>query len=85
MRIVQKYGGSSLADAQKLQTAAQRINQLARQYENDHVKRRDAGKCAVETNVIFVEMMWELEKLGDHLANIAMRTPKIQEHYVEME
>ena len=61
------------------------INQLARQYENEHVKRRDAGKCAVETNVIFVEMLWELEKLGDHLANIAMRTPKIQEHYVEME
>ena len=60
------------------------INQLARQYEKDHVKRRDAGKCAVESNVIFVEMLWELEKLGDHLANIAMRTPKIQEHYVEM-
>ena len=61
------------------------INKLARQYEKDHVQRRDAGKCAVETNVIFVEMLWELEKLGDHLANIAMRTPKIQEHYVEME
>ena len=61
------------------------INQLTRQYEKEHVKRRDAGKCAVETNVIFVEMLWELEKLGDHLANIAMRTPKIQEHYVEME
>jgi Na+/phosphate symporter len=61
------------------------INQLTRQYEKDHVQRRDSGKCAVETNVIFVEMLWELEKLGDHLANIAMRTPKIQEHYVEME
>ena len=61
------------------------INQLARQYEKDHTQRRDAGKCAVETNVIFVEMLWELEKLGDHLANIAMRTPRIQEHYVEME
>lgn len=31
MRIVQKYGGSSLADVQKLQAAAQRISQLARQ------------------------------------------------------
>ncbi len=31
MRIVQKYGGSSLASAEKLQTAAQRISQLARQ------------------------------------------------------
>ena len=60
------------------------INELARKYEKDHVQRRDSGKCAVESNVIFVEMLWELEKLGDHLANIAMRTPKIQEHYVEM-
>ncbi|MBE6982798.1 MAG: aspartate kinase [Ruminococcaceae bacterium] len=31
MRIVQKYGGSSLADIAKLQAAAQRISQLARQ------------------------------------------------------
>ena len=57
----------------------------AENHYKSNVKRRDAGKCAVETNVIFVEMLWELEKLGDHLANIAMRTPKIQEHYVEME
>ena len=31
MRIVQKYGGSSLADFDKLQIAAQRVSQLARQ------------------------------------------------------
>ena len=31
MRIVQKYGGSSLADKNKLQAAAQRVSQLARQ------------------------------------------------------
>lgn len=31
MRIVQKYGGSSLADVNKLQTAAQRVSQLTRQ------------------------------------------------------
>ena len=60
------------------------INQLARKYEKEHVKRRNNGKCSVETSVIFVEMLWELEKLGDHLANIAIRTPKIQEHYVEI-
>ena len=31
MRIVQKYGGSSLCNAQRLQAAAQRVSQLARQ------------------------------------------------------
>ena len=31
MRIVQKYGGSSLANVERLRAAAQRISQLARQ------------------------------------------------------
>ena len=31
MRIVQKYGGSSLADGERLRAAAQRVSQLARQ------------------------------------------------------
>ncbi len=34
--------------------------------------------------IIFIEMLSELEKIGDHLSNIAERTPEIQEHYFEI-
>lgn len=58
------------------------IKTLARKFEKEHVDRRNAGKCSVEASVIFVEMLWELEMIGDHLANIAVRTPSIQKHCI---
>lgn len=60
------------------------INQLTRQYEMEHVSRRNEGKCSVEGSVIFIELLWELERIGDHLANIAVRTPEIQKHYISL-
>ncbi len=59
----------------------QEINMLTKRYEQSHIERRNAGKCAVEASVIFIEMLWELERIGDHLANIAVRAPEIQKHY----
>ena len=60
------------------------INQLTKRYEQSHIERRNEGKCAVEPSVIFIEMLWELERIGDHLANIAVRAPEIQKHYFAM-
>ena len=60
------------------------INNLTRQYEMEHVSRRNEGKCSVEGSVIFIELLWELERIGDHLANIAVRTPEIQKHYISL-
>ena len=37
-----------------------------------------------EGSVIFIELLWELERIGDHLANIAVRTPEIQKHYISL-
>ena len=34
--------------------------------------------------IIFIEMLAELEKIGDNLSNIAERTPQIQEHYFDL-
>ena len=60
------------------------INNLTRQYEMEHVSRRNEGKCSVEGSVIFIELLWELERIGYHLANIAVRTPEIQKHYISL-
>ena len=59
------------------------INALTKRYEEEHVQRRNAGQCSVDANVIFIEMLWELEHIGDQLANIAQRAPEIQKHYIE--
>ena len=60
------------------------INALAKQYEQAHIQRRNEGQCPVDANVVFIEMLWELEQIGDQLANIAQRAPEIQKHYIAL-
>lgn len=52
--------------------------------EKSHVSRLSKGKCDPVVGIIFIEMLAKLEKIGDHLSNIAERTPEIQDHYFEI-
>lgn len=60
------------------------INKLVDRFEKSHVSRLSKGKCDPVVGIIFIEMLAELEKIGDHLSNIAERTPQIQKHYFEL-
>ena len=61
-----------------------KINKLTTQSEDEHIERLRKGNCNVLNSVIFIEMLGELEKVGDHLSNIAERTPEIQKHYIHL-
>jgi len=39
-----------------------------------HISRLESGTCTVQAGILFVEMLINLEKVGDHLTNIAERT-----------
>lgn len=60
------------------------INQLAKSLEDNHIKRLQQGKCTLDAGIIFIEMVGEMEKVGDHLVNIAERAPEIQKHYIKI-
>ncbi len=60
------------------------INKLAEEFEKRHVKRTRKGKCDATTGIIFIEMLAELEKIGDHFKNIAERAPEIQHHHLKL-
>ena len=60
------------------------INKLVDKFEKNHVSRLSRGKCDPVVGIIFIEMLGELEKIGDNLSNIAERTPQIQEHYFKL-
>ncbi len=61
-----------------------KINKLADKFEGSHLERLSKGKCQLANSIIFIEMLGELEKIGDHLSNIAERTPEIQKHYIKL-
>ncbi len=61
-----------------------KLNKFAEKYELAHIDRLRKGNCPLVNSVIFIEMLGELAKIGDHLCNIAERTPEIQKHYIKL-
>jgi phosphate:Na+ symporter len=47
------------------------LNQMQFDLRRNHVQRMTEGLCAPETGLIFVDLVDNVEKIGDHLANIA--------------
>jgi len=48
-----------------------RINTLRDRLKNNHVKRLEQGQCNVLSGVVFLDTISNLEKIGDHLNNVA--------------
>ncbi|MBE6369914.1 MAG: Na/Pi cotransporter family protein [Lentisphaerae bacterium] len=77
--------GSTDADEVKAALKSERkINKLTREFEQENIDRLRKGSCSLANSVIYIELLGELEKLGDHLSNIAERTPEIQKHYINL-
>ncbi|OGV54433.1 MAG: hypothetical protein A2017_03890 [Lentisphaerae bacterium GWF2_44_16] len=60
------------------------INKYAKSFEKEHVKRLKKGSCDIVVGIIFIEILAELERVGDHLTNIAERAPEIQKHQLKL-
>jgi phosphate:Na+ symporter len=46
------------------------IDELTKEAQNNHVNRLRAKECNTETGIIFVQLMHDLERVGDHSYNI---------------
>jgi phosphate:Na+ symporter len=49
----------------------QRINQFQEDLKKAHVRRLGCGECQLKSGIVFMDFVDNLEKIGDHLTNIA--------------
>ena len=82
--VLQALHGSEGGCVDRALKAEGEINQLAKSLEDNHIQRLQKGLCTLDAGIIFIEMVGEMEKVGDHLANIAERAPEIQKHYIKI-
>lgn len=61
------------------------IDGLVDDFEARHIQRLRSGDCDAIGGIIFIEMLAEMERIGDHLTNIAERAPEMQKHYFALE
>ena len=47
------------------------INRMQLEFRQSHVERMSSGICTAEAGLIFIDMVDNIEKIGDHLTNIA--------------
>ena len=45
-------------------------------YKQNHIKRMNDGLCTAEHGTIFFDMLTYLERVGDHINNVAFSIPK---------
>jgi len=49
------------------------INTLRDRFKESHVRRLEQGQCKVLSGVVFLDMISNFEKIGDHLTNVAQK------------
>jgi phosphate:Na+ symporter len=52
-------------------TYEETVNQLEDNLRDQHIRRLQEGACQVESGLIYIDMLTNLEKIGDHSFNIA--------------
>jgi len=82
--VISALDNTDKKDINIAQKDERKLDKLADKLEKNHIGRLKKGKCKVMVGVIFLEMVNELEKIGDHLSNIADRAPEIQQHHLEL-
>ncbi len=55
-------------EAHKLEDA---VDELEERLRNNHIRRLNTGECTVNSGLIFIDMLHNFEKIGDHTYNLA--------------
>ncbi|MDP8299753.1 MAG: Na/Pi cotransporter family protein [Candidatus Tantalella remota] len=57
--------------AERVLEREDRINRFQEDLKRGHVNRLNKGACNIQSGVIFIDLVDNMEKIGDHLTNIA--------------
>ena len=83
-QVIDSLDGSRPIPVENALDDEREVGRLADKFESEHIERLRKGECSAPTGVIYIEMLGELEKIGNRLTNIAERTPRIQRGYVKL-
>lgn len=68
---IEAYENRDLTKADTVYGVEQKIDVSQKEYRDNHIKRLNEGKCGAYEGAIFVDLLSNLERIGDHATNIA--------------
>jgi len=69
--VIVALENSEIKAAQTALVNENKINRMQMDFRRSHVQRMSEGICSAETGLVFIDLIDNIEKIGDHLTNIA--------------
>jgi phosphate:Na+ symporter len=69
-RIIEAFE-NNIEAAKEALISEDRLNHMQIEFRRSHVERMGEGICSPQTGLIFIDLVDNIEKIGDHLTNIA--------------
>jgi len=69
--IIYALEKNDIAAATSALTSENKLNRMQIDFRRSHVSRMAEGICSAESGLIFIDLVDNVEKIGDHLTNIA--------------
>ena len=69
--IVASLDKEDIRDAHSAMISENKLNSMQVEFRRSHVQRMTLGECSAEVGVIFIDFVDNVEKIGDHLTNVA--------------
>lgn len=84
-KTVNGYLERSASIARQVEPIEEVVDILKAILKAQHIQRLNAGQCSIETGLTFLEIVHDLEKIGDHCSNIAIYTIQLVECHNEFD
>jgi len=69
--IIEALENSDIEVAKSALVNENNLNEMQIEFRRSHVERMSGGLCSAEAGLIFIDLVDNVEKIGDHLTNIA--------------
>ena len=68
---IESYSDRDKEKAKKINSVESEIDKMHKKYRDLHIKRLHEGPCIAYAGAIFLDLLSNLERIGDHSTNIA--------------
>ncbi len=65
------FAGHNLSYTQNIENAENQTDAICRKMQQSHIRRTNEGRCSPESGSIFLQLAVNMERIGDHMYNIA--------------
>lgn len=70
-RAISSLDGMDREEALAVVQQEDKVDMLERKYRKNHITRMNEGRCEPSSGIVFVDIISNLERIGDHAVNIA--------------